>query len=74
MAVIDSFQVFDHVYVMTQGGPLGGTNVLPFFLYNEGFRIFHLGYAAAIGWVIFLVVFVVTLLQWRLSKGGGWRR
>jgi multiple sugar transport system permease protein len=74
MAVIDSFQVFDHVYVMTQGGPLGGTNVLPFFLYNEGFRIFHLGYAAAIGWVIFLVVFVVTVLQWRLSKGGGWRR
>ncbi len=74
MAVIDSFQVFDHVYVMTQGGPMGATNVAPLFLYNQGFRIFHLGYAAAVGWVIFLVVFAATIVQWRLSKGGGWAR
>lgn len=74
MAVIDSFQVFDHVYIMTQGGPLGATNVVPLFLYNQGFRLFHLGYAAAIGWVVFLVIFVATILQWRLSKGGGWAR
>jgi len=74
MAVIDSFQVFDHVFVMTQGGPLGATNVLPMFLYNEGFRIFHLGYAAAIGWVIFLVVFLATVAQWQLSRGGERRR
>ncbi|MFL5954420.1 MAG: carbohydrate ABC transporter permease [Gaiellaceae bacterium] len=74
MAVIDSFQVFDHVYVMTQGGPLGATDVAPLFLYNQGFRLFHLGYAAAVGWVIFLVVLGVVLLQWRLSKGGGWKR
>ncbi len=74
MAVIDSFQVFDHVYVMTQGGPLGATNVAPLFLYNEGFRLFHLGYAAAVGWVIFLVVLGAVLVQWRLSRGGGWRR
>ncbi len=74
MAVIDSFQVFDHVFVMTQGGPLGATNVLPLFLYNEGFRLFHLGYAAAIGWVLFLIVFAATAVQWGLSRGGGWRR
>jgi len=74
MAVIDSFQVFDHVYVMTQGGPLGATNVAPLFLYNQGFRLFHLGYAAAVGWVIFVLVFAATLAQWRLSRGGGWAR
>jgi multiple sugar transport system permease protein len=74
MAVIDSFQVFDHVFVMTHGGPLDATNVLPLFLYKQGFQLFHLGYAAAIGWVIFLVVFVATAAQWVLSKGGGWRR
>jgi multiple sugar transport system permease protein len=74
MAVIDSFQVFDHVYVMTQGGPMGATNVAPLFLYNEGFRIFHLGYAAAVGWVIFLVILALTLVQWKASKGGGWSR
>ncbi len=74
MAVIDSFQVFDHVYIMTQGGPLGATNVVPLLLYNQGFRLFHLGYAAAIGWVVFLVILVTTIVQWRLSKGGGWAR
>lgn len=74
MAVIDSFQVFDHVYVMTQGGPIGATNVLPLFLYNTGFRLSHLGYASAIGWVIFFVVLLATMLQWRMSKGGEWRR
>lgn len=74
MAVIDSFQVFDHVFVMTGGGPLGATNVLPMLLYNEGFRLFHLGYASAIGWVIFLLVLSAALVQWRVSRGGGWRR
>ena len=74
MSVIDCFQVFDHIFVMTGGGPLGGTDVLPMYLYREGFRLFHLGSAAAVGWVIFLVIFVVTLLQWRASGGGGWRR
>jgi len=74
MAVIDSFQVFDHVYVMTQGGPLGATNVVPLFLYNQGFRLFHLGYAAAVGWVVFVVVLLATIAQWRLSRGGGWAR
>jgi multiple sugar transport system permease protein len=74
MAVIDSFQVFDHVYVMTQGGPLGATNVAPLFLYNEGFRLFHLGYAAAVGWVLFLATLGAVLIQWRLSRGGGWAR
>lgn len=74
MAVIDSFQVFDHVFVMTRGGPLGGTDVLPMFLYREGFELFNLGSAAAVGWVIFAVVFAITTIQWRLSRGGGWRR
>jgi multiple sugar transport system permease protein len=74
MAVIDSFQVFDHVYVMTQGGPMGATNVVPLFLYNQGFRLFHLGYAAAVGWVVFVVVLLATISQWKLSKGGGWSR
>ncbi|MGE5589811.1 MAG: carbohydrate ABC transporter permease [Bacillota bacterium] len=74
MSVIDSFQAFDHVFVMTSGGPLGATDVLPLYLYRQGFRLYHLGYASAVGWVIFAVVFLATLLQWRLSGEGGWRR
>lgn len=71
MSLIDSFQVFDQVYVMTFGGPLGSTEVLGLYLYREAFRLFHLGYAAAVGWVIFFVVFLVTLLQWRVLGSGG---
>lgn len=74
MSVIDAFQTFDHIFVMTSGGPLGATEVLPMYLYSQGFRLFHLGYAAAVGWVIFVVIFLATLLQWRLFGGGGWRR
>lgn len=74
MSVIESFQVFDLVYIMTQGGPLGSTDVLPMLDYRQAFQLFHLGYAAAIGWVIFMVVFVATAIQWALTGGGGWRR
>ncbi|MCL4425672.1 MAG: sugar ABC transporter permease [Firmicutes bacterium] len=74
MSVIDAFQAFDHIFVMTFGGPMGATDVLPLYLYRQGFRLFHLGYASAVGWVIFLLVFITTLLQWRFSRFGGWQR
>lgn len=67
--VIDAVQVFDHIFVMTNGGPIGSTNVLALYLYNQGFRIFHLGYASAVGWVLFGVVLLVTVVQWQLRKG-----
>jgi multiple sugar transport system permease protein len=74
MSVIEAFQAFDQVFIMTAGGPLGSTEVLPLYLYTQGFHLFHLGYAAAVGWVIFAVVFIATIFQWRLTGGGGWRR
>lgn len=67
--VIDSVQVFDHIFVMTNGGPIGSTNVLALYLYNQGFRVFHLGYASAVGWVLFGIVLVVTVLQWQMRRG-----
>lgn len=67
--VIDAVQVFDHIFVMTNGGPIGSTNVLALYLYNQGFRIFHLGYASAVGWVLFAIVLLVTILQWQLRRG-----
>jgi len=65
MSIIDSFLIFDVVYVMTNGGPLDSTNVIGLLLYNQAFRYFNMGQASAIAWVIFGIVFVVTLLQWR---------
>lgn len=58
-----SFQVFDVVYVMTGGGPAGGTNVLGMLLYNEAFRLFNFGYAAAIGVAMCILLVALALLQ-----------
>lgn len=67
--VIDSIQVFDHIFVMTNGGPMGSTNVLSMYLYNQGFRVFHLGMASAVGWLLFALILIVTAFQWQFTKG-----
>lgn len=68
MSLIDAFLVFDTVFVMSNGtgGPVGSTEVLGFLLWREAFRYFNLGDASAIGWVLFLVIMVITLVQWKL--------
>jgi multiple sugar transport system permease protein len=66
MTVIHAFQVFAQVYVMTSGGPLGSTNVMVYYLYEVAFQHFEMGYASAIGFVLFLIMFAVTLFQFKL--------
>ena len=65
MGVIGGFQIFDSVYVMTEGGPAGATAPVIFYLYQKAFRWFEMGYASAIAWVLFALMFGATLLQWR---------
>jgi len=60
--VIGSFQVFDTIYVMTNGGPGDATNVLNFAIYTQAFRYFAVGYASAISVLLFLVLLVSTML------------
>lgn len=60
---IAAFQVFDSVYVMTGGGPARASNVLVYFLYDQGFKFFDFGYAATVGVALFLIVFVISLIQ-----------
>lgn len=67
-AIIGASQVFDQIFVMTQGGPLQTTAVIVYYLYEEAFRFFHMGYAAAIAWVLFLIILVLTLLQWKFLR------
>ena len=67
-AIIDSIQVFDHIFIMTNGGPMGSTQVLSMLLYNQGFRLFHLGTASAIGWLILLGVLLLGSVQRLLAK------
>lgn len=65
---IQSFQLFDLVYVMTGGGPLSSTETLVTLLFREGFVNFHTGYASAISWTLFLVIVIVSALQLRIFR------
>jgi multiple sugar transport system permease protein len=70
LAMIGAFQVFGLVYTMTGGGPLDSTNVLMLYLYQKAFGVFpfEMGYASAIAWVLFLILFALTYLQWVLRR------
>jgi len=65
---ISSFQVFDLIYMMTQGGPLDSTNVLVYAVYKNAFEYFKIGQASAIAYVLFAIILVLTLIQWNLRK------
>ncbi len=68
MSIINSFQVFDQIYIMTEGGPARSTSVLVHYLYQNAFEYFKMGYASAIAYVLFFLVFIITLIQLKRSK------
>ncbi|WP_223691707.1 carbohydrate ABC transporter permease [Leifsonia poae] len=65
---IQSLQVFDLVYVMTDGGPVFHTDTLVNLIYRDGFVNFQTGYASAISWVLFAIIMLISLLQLRLFR------
>ncbi len=64
---IASFQVFEQMYIMTEGGPGYATTTLVFEIYREAFQKFHMGYASAFAFVLFVIVLVLTLLNFRIG-------
>lgn len=68
ITAISSFQVFDLIYLMTQGGPLDSTNVLVYAIYKNAFEYFNVGKASAIAYVLFFIILILTLVQWSLRK------
>lgn len=68
MGLIGTFQIFTQAFIMTQGGPVNSTLFYAYHLFNNAFRYLHMGYAAAMAWFLFLIVFLLTMLQMRLSK------
>jgi multiple sugar transport system permease protein len=68
MLTIQSFKVFDQIYLLTQGGPGTATLVLVYHIYNEAFISWDLGYSSTIAFVLFLIVLAVTLIQFRFRK------
>lgn len=66
--VIHSFEVFAPVNIMTQGGPGESTSVLVYYIYVVSFNFYKFGYGSAIAWVLFIIIFVITLIQWNRQK------
>ena len=70
MAIIGGLQGgFEQARVMTLGGPAGSTTTLSYYIYNKAFQDLDMGYASAISWILFAVVFVATALNWKFGKG-----
>lgn len=68
ISIIGSFQVFDQALVMTAGGPGTATTTLVLYIYEQGFQSFHMGYAAAIALLLFVVIFAFTAFQFRVQR------
>lgn len=70
ITVIGSFQVFDTVAVTTQGGPANATNVVQNYIYNLAFGRFQFGYASAVSVALLIVLSIITIIQYRLTRSG----
>lgn len=68
ISMINSFQVFDAVVALTDGGPADATRTLVMYIYDNAFRYLRMGYGSALAIVLFAIIFVLTLLQWRLQS------
>ncbi|MBK8085296.1 MAG: sugar ABC transporter permease [Devosia sp.] len=68
ISLISSFQVFDQVFIMTGGGPVGATTTMVQLIYRNAFSYSAMGYASAISWILFALIFTVTLVQNLLQK------
>jgi len=68
ISLIGGFQVFDQVWVMTEGGPAGATTVVMEQIYQNAFRYGRMGQAAAMSWVLFVIILLATLIQFRYQR------
>jgi multiple sugar transport system permease protein len=66
LGIIDSFNVFDSVLVMTRGGPAGATEVLGQYLYSDAFTLFKMGISSALAVIILIITASITIFQWRV--------
>ena len=68
MQTVQAFQEFNGPYIITQGGPLKSTYLLPLYVYESAFKNFEMGYGAALSWVLFTIVMILTLISFATSK------
>lgn len=68
MQMVQAFQEFNGPYIITQGGPLKSTYLLPLYIYESAFKRFDMGYASAIAWVLFAIIMVLTVIAFWSSR------
>jgi len=68
ITMIDAFQAFESIYIMTRGGPVNSTTTMVYYIYRNAFRNFKMGYASAQAIVLFLVIMALTLIYWKLQE------
>ncbi|MBP8291590.1 MAG: sugar ABC transporter permease [Caldilineaceae bacterium] len=69
-SVIGSFQIFDTIAITTKGGPVNATKVINWYIFEQAFNRFNMGYATALSMVLFLILIFVSLMQMRLMRSG----
>lgn len=69
--LMDSFKTFDLIFVLTQGGPGMSTEILNYYTYRYGFKFFHMGYAAALSWLLVITVTVISIILVRMIRTRG---
>ena len=71
LLVIEAFNMFESIFVMTKGGPLGSTSTIMYYIYEQGFTNYNMGYASALAWIFFALIMIVTLVQYRFRHEQG---
>lgn len=72
MSIIGGFQAFGVQYIMTQGGPLNSTMTIVYYIYKNAFEWFKMGYASSIAWFLFILMFGITYINFRMRKTEGY--
>ena len=67
-SLIGAFQAFDQFFILTQGGPADATTPLTLYIFNNAFKFFKMGYGAALAAVLFVIILIITVIQWQLAK------
>jgi multiple sugar transport system permease protein len=67
-SLLFTFQAFDVIYAVTDGGPGTSSHVLAYYIYKTGFKFFRMGYSSALAIVMSLIIIIITIIQWKGQK------
>ncbi len=71
LLVIEAFNMFESIFIMTSGGPLGSTSTIMYYIYEQGFSFYDMGYASSLAWIFFALIMVVTMIQYKFRNEQG---